>query len=139
MIRATIYDMRYNNSTGIVNVSSDLMHRWTGPGTSNTMPRNAYTAPISNDWFSDAYIQDGSFVRISNLQVGYTLKENLLSKLGISHVRIYLAGQNLYTFTKYTGYDPEIGSNGQNVLQTGADFGRYPLARMFSVGINCKF
>ena len=139
MLRATIYDMRYNNSTGIVNVSSDLMNRWTGAGTSNTMPRNSYTAPISNDWFSDAYIQDGSFVRISNLQIGYTLKENLLNKLGISHVRFYLSGQNLYTFTKYTGYDPEIGSNGQNVLQTGADFGRYPLARMFSVGVNCKF
>ena len=139
MLRATIFDMRYNNSTGIVNGSADLMNRWTGQGTSTTMPRNAYTAPISNDWFSDAYIQDGSFVRVSNVQIGYTLNESLLSKLGVSHVRVYLAGQNLYTFTKYTGYDPEVGSNNQNVLQTGADFGRYPLARMLSVGVNCKF
>ena len=139
MLRATIYDMRYSNSTGIVNGSADLMNRWTGQGSSNTMPRNAYSAPISNDWFSDVYIQDGSFVRISNLQVGYTLKENLLRKVGVSSLRVYLSGQNLYTFTKYTGYDPEVGSNNQNVLQTGADFGRYPLARMFSIGVNCKF
>ncbi len=139
MLRATIYDMRYNNSTGIVNGSADLMNRWTGEGTSNTMPRNDYTAPISNDWFSDVYIQDGTFVRISNLQIGYTLNESLSSKVGISRVRVYISGQNLYTFTRYTGYDPEVGSNNQNVLQTGADFGRYPLARMFSVGVNCKF
>jgi hypothetical protein len=103
------------------------------------MPRNDYTAPISNDWFSDAYIQDGSYVRISNLQIGYTLNESLLSKVGISRVRVYISGQNLYTFTKYTGFDPEVGSNNQNVLQTGADFGRYPLARMISLGVNCKF
>jgi len=139
MLRATIYDMRFNNSTGIINGSADLMNRWTGQGTSNTMPRNAYTAPTSNDWFSDVYIQDGSFVRVSNLQIGYTLKETLLSKAGISRLRIYVSGQNLYTFTKYTGYDPEVGSPNQNVLSTGADFGRYPLARMFNIGINLKF
>jgi TonB-linked SusC/RagA family outer membrane protein len=139
MLVASYYDMRYNNSTGIVNVSSDLLNRWTGQGTSNTMPRNSYTAPISNDWFSNVYIQNGSFLRISNLQIGYTLNESLLGKLGVSHVRFYISGQNLLTFTKYTGYDPEVGSNAQNVLQTGADFGRYPLARMYSIGVNCKF
>ncbi|NEW83042.1 MAG: TonB-dependent receptor [Mariniphaga sp.] len=139
MLRASFTDMRYNNSTGIINGYSELMNRWTGPNTSNTMPRNIYTAPISNDWFSDAYIQDGSFVRVSNVQLGYTLNQSLLGKLGISHVRFYVSGQNLFTFTKYTGYDPEVGSNGQNGLQTGADFGRYPLARMVNLGVNVKF
>lgn len=139
MLYGSMYDMRYNNSTGIVNGSSALMGRWTGEGSTNTMPRNAYTAPISNDWFSNVYIENGNFLRIRNVQVGYTFPESLSKKAGISHARLYVAAQNLYTFTKYTGYDPEIGSPSQNVLQTGADFGRYPLARMFTVGINCQF
>jgi TonB-dependent starch-binding outer membrane protein SusC len=139
MLHGAIYDMRYHNSTGIVNVSSDLLNRWTGEGTSNTMPRNNYIAPISNDWFSDVYIENGSFLRLDNLQIGYSLNKDLLSKAGISYLRFYVAGQNLLTFTKYTGYDPEVGSPGQNVLSTGADFGRYPLARMLSIGLNIKF
>jgi TonB-linked SusC/RagA family outer membrane protein len=139
MLHGAIYDMRYHNSTGIVNVSSDLLNRWTGEGTSNTMPRNAYDAPTSNDWFSNVYIENGSFLRLSNLQIGYSLPQSLLSKAGISYLRFYVAGQNLLTITKYTGYDPEVGSPGQNVLQTGADFGRYPLARMYSLGVNMKF
>ena len=139
MLHGAIYDMRYHNSTGIVNVSEDLLNRWTGQGTSNTMPRNNYLAPTSNDWFSNVYIENGSFLRLSNLQIGYSLDKSLLSKTGISSLRFYIAGQNLLTFTKYTGYDPEVGSPGQNVLQTGADFGRYPLARMYSIGVNMKF
>ncbi len=139
MLHGAIYDMRYHNSTGIVNASADLLNRWTGQGTSNTMPRNNYIAPTSNDWFSDVYIENGSFLRLSNLQIGYTLPENLLSKAGIANLRFYVAGQNLLTITKYSGYDPEVGSPGQNVLQTGADFGRYPLARMISLGVNMKF
>ncbi|MBK7711944.1 MAG: hypothetical protein IPJ37_14000 [Bacteroidales bacterium] len=82
--------MRYHNSTGIVNCSADLMDRWTGSGTSNTMPRNNYMAPISNDWFSDVYIENGSFLRLSNLQIGYSLDQSLLSKVGISSLRFYV-------------------------------------------------
>jgi hypothetical protein len=109
MLTSTIYDMRYHNSTGIVNGSTDLMNRWTGEGTSNTLPRNNYLAPTSNDWFSDHYIHNGSFVRISNLQLGYTLNESLLNRLGgIKHVRLYVAAQNLYTFTNWEGLDPEF-------------------------------
>jgi TonB-dependent starch-binding outer membrane protein SusC len=139
MLHGAIYDMRYHNSTGIVNVSTDLLNRWTGEGTSTTMPRNSYIAPTSNDWFSNVYIENGSFLRLSNLQIGYTLPQSLLSKAGITYLRFYVAGQNLLTITKYSGYDPEVGSPGQNVLQTGADFGRYPLARMYSIGVNMKF
>ena len=139
MLHGAIYDMRYHNSTGIVNGSADLMNRWTGPGTSNTMPRNNYLAPISNDWFSMFTLKTEAFYGLTNLQIGYTLDENLLSKAGISYLRFYVAGQNLLTISDYSGYDPEVGSPGQNVLSTGADFGRYPLARMLSVGVNMKF
>jgi TonB-dependent starch-binding outer membrane protein SusC len=139
MLYGSIYDMRYHNSTGIVNCSSDIMGRWTGEGTSNTLPRNDYLAPFQNYWFSELYIQNGSFLRLDNLQIGYSLKDNLLKKAGLSYLRFYLAGQNLITFSKYTGYDPEIGSQGKNVLMTGADMGRYPVARMISIGLNLKF
>jgi hypothetical protein len=139
MLYGGIYDMRYHNSTGIVNCSSDIMGRWTGEGTSNTLPRNNYLAPTQNYWFSELYIQNGSFLRLDNLQIGYSLPTSLLSKAGISYLRFYLAGQNLITFTKYTGYDPEIGSQNKNVLMTGADMGRYPVARMISIGVNLKF
>jgi len=139
MLYPDIYNMRYGNSTGIINCSSDILGRWTGEGTSNSMPRNNYLAPRQNYWFSENYIQNGSFLRMDNLQIGYTLPTNLLSKAGISSLRVYIAGQNLITFTKYTGYDPEIGSPGGNVLRTGADNGRYPLARMTSIGVNLKF
>ena len=139
MTRFRLYNMRFHNSTGIVNGSSDLLNSWTGPGTSNELPRNSYTAPTSNRWFSTFYIEDGSFVRIRNIQIGYTLPVTISKKAGMSRSRIYVAVQNLHTFTKYTGYDPEIGSPDQNVLTTGADFGRYPLPRMFTVGINCQF
>ncbi|MBA4166885.1 MAG: TonB-dependent receptor [Chitinophagaceae bacterium] len=139
MTRFQLYNMRYNNSTGIVNGSVDLLNSWHGKGTSNTLPRNAYTAPTSNRWFSDFFIENGNFLRVRNVQIGYTFREAMMKNAGIKNVRIYLAGQNIFTFTKYTGYDPEVGSPGQSVLQTGADFGRYPLARMFTVGFNCQF
>jgi TonB-linked SusC/RagA family outer membrane protein len=139
MLYGGIYDMRYHNSTGIVNCSSDIMGRWTGEGTSNTLPRNNYLAPTQNYWFSELYIQDGSFLRLDNLQIGYSLPTSLLTKAGLGYLRFYVAGQNLFTLTKYTGYDPEIGSQGGNVLMTGADRGRYPVARMISMGVNLKF
>jgi TonB-dependent starch-binding outer membrane protein SusC len=139
MTKFQLYNMRYNNSTGIVNGSADLVNSWSGEGTTNELPRNAYTAPTSNRWFSSFYIENGAFVRVRNVQIGYTLPEGISKKVGMNRARIYVAGQNLFTFTKYTGYDPEIGSPNQNVLTTGTDFGRYPLSRMVTVGINCQF
>ena len=133
------YNMRFHNTTGIVNGYSDLLNRWTGPGTSNRLPRNAYTAPPSNRWFSSFYIQNGAFLRIRNVQLGYTLPERVSQKARITHARVYIAAQNLYTFTKYKGYDPEIGSPNTNALSAGVDYGRYPLARMLTIGLNCQF
>ena len=133
--------MRFHNSTGIINGSKDLLDSWTGPGTSNTLPRNSYDAPISNRYFSSYYIENGAFVRLRNLQVGYTLSEGISKKLGIGRTRLYVSGQNLLTFTKYSGYDPEIGSgiSNQSPLTTGVDYGRYPVARLFIGGLSVQF
>ena len=133
------YNMRFDNSTGIVNGSADLINSWSGPGTSNSLPRNSYTAPTSNRYFSSFNIENGAFVRLRNVQIGYTIPESISKKAGMSRARVYISGQNLHTFTKYSGYDPEIGSPNQNVLTTGTDFGRYPVPRMFLVGLNVQF
>jgi TonB-linked SusC/RagA family outer membrane protein len=92
------------------------------------------------------YVEDGSFTRLKNLQVGYSLDASSLKKLGISRLRIYAQGQNLLTFTKYSGLDPDVtvtniteGFNSQRDLSLGVDFGRIPLARSFVVGINLEF
>ena len=139
VVKFTRYNMRYYGGNGLVNVSSDLLNSWTGPGTTDELPRNAYNAPTSNRWFSDFNIEDGSYVRINNIQLGYTFREDLSKKAGMSMARIYIAAQNLYTWTTYSGYDPEIGSFNQNVLMTGVDHGRYPASKMLSLGIKVKF
>ena len=138
-VKFTRYNMRHYGANGLVNVSTDLLNSWTGPGTTNELPRNAYYAPTSNRWFSDFNIEDGSYVRINNIQFGYTFHENVSERAGMSMVRVYVSAQNLYTWTTYSGYDPEVGSFNQNVLMTGVDFGRYPASKMFSLGIKVKF
>jgi len=92
------------------------------------------------------YVEDGSFTRLRNLQVGYSLSNNNLKKLGLSRARFYLQGQNLLTFTKYSGLDPDVtitniteGYNSQRDLSIGLDNGRYPLARTVIVGVNLEF
>ena len=136
--------MRYSNTAGAVsNTSTDLLESWTPENGSNTFTRNSYDAAFSNKWFSDFNIENGAFLRVRNVQLGYTLPEAFSQKVGMSRARIYVAAQNLFTFTEYSGYDPEMGSrvdNGRgNALQTGVDFGRYPVSRMFTGGINFTF
>ena len=134
-----LYDIRNYNGQGVQNVAQVMMDRWTGPGTSNTMPRVAYFTSSDNNRFSDVYVENGGFLRFRNVQLGYTLPVKLSQKIGSDQVRIYVAGQNLFTITKYSGFDPEIGSRGQSALNTGTDQGRYPVARVFMGGINFRF
>jgi len=146
------YAMHIAGDNGFINGPAKWLNRWTGKGTSNDMPRNSYDAPSSNRYFSSAYIENASFVRIRNMQLGYTLPVKLISKMRINSLRFYISAQNLHTFTKYTGYDPEVGSRFQsnagdakqasdevNPLSTGVDYGRYPLPRTILVGLNLRF
>jgi hypothetical protein len=135
--------MRYNNGGGINNGSTDLLESWTPENGSNTFTRNSFSAAPSNRWFSDFNIENGAFLRVRNVQLGYTIPEAISRRVGMSRARIYVAAQNLFTFTEYSGYDPEVGSRVSfgrgNALQTGVDFGRYPVSRMFTAGFNLQF
>lgn len=105
------------------------------------MPRMAAstTASESNYRFSDRFVEDGSYLRIQNISLAYTLPKDWVSRIGLQNVKVYSNLQNLYTFTKYSGYDPEIGSMDQNVLLTGIDNARYPMPRIYTFGLNVTF
>jgi hypothetical protein len=137
--RRHLYDLRNYNGQGVQNVAREMLGRWTGPGTSNTIPRVAYFGTPGNTLFSDFYVEDGGFLRCRNIQLGYTIPAGFTGKLGVQRLRVYVSAQNLFTITKYTGYDPEVGTLRQDVLNTGFDQGRYPVARVFLGGLNLQF
>lgn len=110
--------------------------RWTGAGTSNEIPI-ASTNASNNQLFSSFYIEDGSYLRIQNVQIGYTLEGDSVKASGLDKLRIYVSANNLYTFTKYRGYDPDITN--QNAIGAGVDLGQYPQARTFIAGIKVSF
>lgn len=99
------------------------------------------TASDTNDnsRMSDRFIEDGSYLRIKNISLGYTFPKKVLSKLQFENLRVYMNIQNLYTFTKYKGYDPEIGAYYQNVVTKGIDHARYPSQRIYTFGLNLTF
>ena len=117
------------------NYTTAILQRWTGEGTSNKYPR--VTETNINYQFSDLFIQDGDYLRISNITLGYDFAK-LLNKKYISQARLYFQVQNAFTFTKYDGMDPEIGY-GVNSWASGVDLGYYPRPRTFLVGLNLKF
>jgi hypothetical protein len=120
----------------MANMTADALGRWTGEGTSNTYPRLVMGDPNQNfSRSSNFYIEDGSFFRIRTLQVGYTVPLSIMSKIGLTRFRVYVSANNLKTFTKYTGFDPEIGSGNS----FGVDRGFYPQARSFLFGLSAAF
>ncbi|MDR1718472.1 MAG: TonB-dependent receptor [Prevotella sp.] len=114
------------------NQTAKVLDRWTGEGTSNSVPRAVYSDPNKNARHSDRFVEDGSYLRIKNLTLGYTLPQAISKKAYLQTVRMYMSCQNLYTFTKYSGFDPEVGAN-------GIDLSTYPLTRTISFGVNVKF
>ena len=117
---------------------------WTGEGSTNEFPRLSWTgAGNNNKRPSTRYLEDGSYLRLKNVQLGYTFGQTLLSPLHIASVRFYASVQNLLTFTHYTGLDPELGLNsnslGDGVRAVGIDWGTYPSSRTFTLGVNAGF
>lgn len=127
----------YERNAIYTNKSRDILARWTGPGTTNDAryPRYSFTDANSNIRVSDRYVEDGSFVKIKNLQLGYTFPASVTGKT-FSRVRFYLQVRNAFVFTKYTGFDPEIPGG---ILDTGVDRGAYPQPRTYSLGLDIKF
>lgn len=122
------------------NQSVRVADRYRDGNTNTDMPRYVSGDPNNNARVSDRFVEDGSFLRIQNATLGYTLPSTLLQKTGvISNLRAYFTVQNLYTFSKYTGYDPSIGSHSSNALLSGVDNGRYPVPRTYLLGVKLDF
>jgi len=122
------------------NLSTRMLNRWTGEGSTNDahFPRlNA--ADANNNWFSDRYVEKGSYMRVKNVQLGFNFPKALLERMKIQTLRLYVGATNLFTITKYTGFDPEIGTGYYGSLDLGIDRATYPQPRIFTGGLNLTF
>lgn len=133
---ANINKERLSLFTGKSNAIGDAAGRWTTANPSATISRAKYTDPASV--FSSEFIEDGSFVRLKNLSLGYSLPKKTLKALSLSKLRFYASVTNLLTITGYSGYDPEVTS-ADNALTAGTDFGAYPSARTWNFGVSVGF
>jgi len=134
------------NSSGTGNWVTDAANAYRAPvydqagnmiDPGNTTSNQFRLAGAQNYLPSDWYIEDGSYIRLKSMQIGYTLPETFTIKYGIERLRFYVGGMNLLTWTKYSGLDPEIGGN--DPTQFGIDYGVYPQAKMYNVGLNLTF
>jgi TonB-dependent starch-binding outer membrane protein SusC len=126
----------YERTLSDANRLNYVLGRWTGEGSTNTTPR-VTTGATSNNVFSDYFVEDASYFRIQNIQLGYTLNQSVSEKIGISKFRLYTGVNNLYTFTKYKGYDP--GASNGAPIGGGIDYGFYPIPRTYLLGLNINF
>lgn len=126
----------YERNLPRTNRTVQYLNRWTGEGTSNSFPR-VTTGATNNTLFSDFYVEDGSFIRLQNVQLGYSLSQETLEKWGIGKLRLYVSASNLVTLTEYSGYDP-TASTGEPI-GGGIDYGFYPNPRTYLLGMNLKF
>lgn len=120
------------------NYTTDILGRWTGEGTSNRLPRMTAGNGVNRINVSDLYIEDGDFVKITDITIGYDFK-NLMPKMPFSQARLYFTGKNLWTITNYSGMDPEVGYGDEQPFVSGIDLGFYPAPRSILVGVNLKF
>jgi TonB-linked SusC/RagA family outer membrane protein len=137
-----IYNGKAAVRPDLYNFEAEVVNRWTGDGTSNEEPRA--TTGGYNWVASDRFIQNGSFLRLRSVTLGYNISEKALKRAHIGKARIYLRATNVWTLTKYTGYSPEIAGNpnvnsGNDVLSSGIDYGVYPITAVFSAGANLTF
>ena len=130
-----IYNANNIDNTGMAaayNQTTDVLKRWQGEGTSNSMPRAVFGDPNQNTRVSDRFVENGSYLRLKNITLSYTFPKQWLQKAQIENVRLSLSCENVATITGYSGFDPEVGIN-------GIDQNRYPISRTFSLGLNFNF
>lgn len=130
-----IYNGKIAVRPDLYNFEARVENHWSGDGTSNTEPKP--TAGGVNYEPSSYFIEDGSYIRLRNIRIGYSLPSSLVNKFSITKARAYLSGTNVFTSTKYSGFTPEIG--GGDVVSTGIDLGVYPITAVYSLGINLTF
>ncbi|MEO1626396.1 MAG: TonB-dependent receptor [Bacteroidota bacterium] len=137
-----VYNMLYRDLAGTGawhNQAIAVTDAWSSKNTEGTQPRIDGNDPNQNRRVSDRFVEDGSYIRIQNITLGYNLSQKALEWLPVSKLRAYISAQNLLTFSNYSGYDPEIGSFNQNPVLNGVDNGRFPVARSYTFGINVNF
>ena len=130
-----IYNANNIDNTGMAaayNQTTDVLKRWQGEGTSNSMPRAVFGDPNQNTRVSDRFVEKGSYLRLKNITLSYTFPKQWLQKAQIENARLSLSCENVATITGYSGFDPEVGIN-------GIDQNRYPISRTFSLGLNFNF
>ena len=103
------------------------------------LPRLSASSTNANNRMSDLYIEDGSYLRLQNISLSYTLPKNIVRKIKLENIKVYMNLQNVYTWTKYNGFDPEVGAMYGDALMTGLDYGRYPSPRIYTFGLNVSF
>ncbi|MBP4137717.1 SusC/RagA family TonB-linked outer membrane protein [Flavobacterium geliluteum] len=126
----------YERTLSDANRLDYVLDRWTGEGTSTTVPR-VTTGATANNVFSNYFVEDASYIRIQNIQLGYTLNPDITAKAGMTKLRLYTGVNNLYTFTKYKGFDP--GASNGAPIGGGIDYGFYPIPRTYLLGLNINF
>ncbi|MGD1892742.1 MAG: TonB-dependent receptor domain-containing protein [Cyclobacteriaceae bacterium] len=137
----------FENLSGTNNQSTRVLDRWSGPGTSDEIPRATLDDLNNNNRFSDRWVEDADFLRIRNIQLGYNVSSEALESLTngfVNNVRVYVGAQNLFTFTNYLGFDPEVTrgfsfQKGEFPLATGQDSGGSPQPRIFQLGARVTF
>ena len=127
----------YERKDLYANRGTYMLNRWQGSGTSNSVPRAASGANVNTDVFNDFHVEDASYLRLQNVQIGYNFTELLGASSGIDNLRIYFSGNNLFTISDYNGYDPSANSGAP--LGGGIDNGFYPIAATYMIGINLNF
>lgn len=130
-----IYNANNIDNTGMAaayNQTTDVLKRWQGEGTSNSMPRAVFGDPNQNTRVSDRFVENGSYLRLKHITLSYTFPKQWLQKAQIENARLSLSCENVATITGYSGFDPEVGIN-------GIDQNRYPISRTFSLGLNFNF
>ncbi|GAA4494029.1 TonB-dependent receptor [Hymenobacter ginsengisoli] len=136
----------YNQTRQILESQSDpnnqttrVLNHWTPTNTNTDIPRPVRYDPAGNNRFSNRWLEDGSYVRLKNVTLAYTLPAAISKHAATQNLRVYVTGQNLITWTHYLGYDPEVSANPFSTTQPGVDYGVYPQSRTYTVGLNATF
>ena len=135
ILNANRFELEYLNGT--TNQDRDMLKRWSPTNTNTDIPRATSTRPANR--ISTRQIEDGSYLRLKNLQIAYTLSSSVIRFLNVQSVRVYASAQNMVTWTNYSGFDPEVNRFGQDSRSQGFDYSGYPAAKTLFFGLNVSF
>jgi TonB-dependent starch-binding outer membrane protein SusC len=122
----------------VKNSSAEVLRRWTKAGDQTDIPKAVFSDPDGNSRISSRFVENGSFVRLRNITLGYRLTSEKIRNFGVNSIRFYVTAQNLATFSDYKGYHPEVNRDGTNAISQGIDYGTYPQAKIFTFGLNLE-